>query len=331
VRVLVVTNMYPNPEQPAFGTFVHDQVEDLRKAGIEVDVVFINGRKSKLNYLWGVFSYWKQLLTQRYDIVHAHYALSGIISRLQFRHPLVVTYHGVEVLSGHGAPWLTFLSRNAARLFDRVIVVAQAEADILNRSNVIVIPCAIDVDVFEPIPLPEARSQLGLPMDKQLVLWAGEHWRHQKRFELVEEAMELVTKRCQEAELVLVSGQPHEVIPIYMCACDALVLTSRYEGSPMVVKEAMACNLPIVSTRVGDVPEVIDGTEGCFLAEPEAEDVADKLLWVLDWGKRTNGRANIQHLASEPITRRVIEVYNDLCPPERRFEPTTAATEPLLD
>jgi teichuronic acid biosynthesis glycosyltransferase TuaC len=319
MKVLIVTNMYPNPRQPAFGTFVKDQAEDLRKAGIEVDVLFFNGRQSKLNYPLGVLFYWRQLLKKRYDIIHAHYALSGVVARLQFRHPVVVTYHGVEVLDTHQAPWLTTLSRKAAPLFDRVIVVAQAEKDILNRPNVTVIPCAIDLDAFEPLPLPEARTQLGLPMDKPLVLWAGEHWRHQKRFELVEEAMALVQQKCPEAELVLVSNQPHEVIPVYMSACDALLLTSRYEGSPMVVKEAMACNLPVVSTRVGDVPEVIGGVEGCFLVEPDAEEVADRLLWVLNWRQRTNGREHIQHLTSGPITRRVIEVYNELVPPERRF------------
>lgn len=326
MKVLVVTNMYPNPEQPAFGTFVKDQVEDLRKAGVEVDVLFINGRKSRLNYLWGVFRLWGRLLKKRYDIIHAHYALSGIVARLQFRHPVIVTYHGVELLSSHGMRWLTVLSRQAARLFDRVIVVAQAEKDILDSPKVVVIPCAIDFDVFQPVPLPEARTQIDLPMDKPLVLWAGEYWRHQKRFELVEEAMELLKQKCTEAELVLVSGQPHEIIPVYMSACDVLVLTSRYEGSPMVVKEAMLCNLPIVSTRVGDVPEVIAGVEGCYLVEPEAEDVANKLLQVLQWRQRTNGRGKIKHLGSGPITQRIIDVYNELCPPERWLEMTIDET-----
>ena len=312
MKVLVVTNMYPNPEQPAFGTFVKDQVTDLRKAGIEVDVLFFNGRKNKINYLWGVLALWKRLLTHSYDLLHAHYVFSGIVARMQLKHPVVVTYHGVEVLSSHGVRWLTVLSRQVAKLFDRVIVVAEAEKDILNSPKVTVIPCAIDLDVFEPMPLAEARAQLELPMDKPLVLWAGEHWRPQKRFELVEKAMELVKQSCPEAELVLVSGQPHEVIPVYMSACDVLLLTSLYEGSPMVVKEAMACNLPVVSTRVGDVPEVIGGVEGCYLVEPEAEDVADKLLRVLDWRQRTNGRESIQHLTSEPITQRVIQVYNEL-------------------
>jgi teichuronic acid biosynthesis glycosyltransferase TuaC len=320
VKILVVTNMYPNPEQPAFGTFVKDQVDDLRRAGNEVDVFFVNGRKSKLNYLWGIFRFWGQLFKNRYDIIHAHYSLSGLIARLQLRYPVVVTYHGVEVLATHSAGWLTRFSRWAIRLFDRVIVVAQAEKDILNSPKVVVIPCGIDYEVFKPIPLPEARAKLGFERDKPLVLWAGEQWRHQKRFELVEESMEVLQRRCPEAQLVLVSGQPHTVIPTYMSACDVFVLTSRYEGSPMVIKEAMACNLPVVSTDVGDVAEVIGGVEGCYLIEPDAEDVAEKLFKVLQWRGRTQGRDKIWHLSSGPITRRVIDVYNELLPAERRFE-----------
>jgi teichuronic acid biosynthesis glycosyltransferase TuaC len=320
MKVLVVTNMYPNPEQPAFGTFVKDQVEDLRKAGVEIDVLFINGRKSKLNYPLGVLRFWAQLSKKRYDLVHAHYALSGIIARLQFLYPVITTYHGVEVLPTHRNRWLTALSRWAAKMMDRVIVVAQAEKDILDSPKVMVIPCAVDFNMFQPVPLPEARSRLGLAPDKPLVLWAGEHWRHQKRFDLVQEAMAVLKQRCPEVELVLVSGQPHETIPLYMSACDVLVLTSRYEGSPMVIKEAMLCNLPIVSTKVGDVPDVITGVTGCYLVEPHAEEIADKLLSVLQWRQRTDGRDGIKHLGSGPITRRIIDVYNELCRPESRLD-----------
>ncbi len=321
MKVLVVTNMYPNPRQPAFGTFVQDQVQDLRQAGLEVDVLFFNGRESKLNYLWGVAFLWRQLRRKRYDILHAHYALSGVVARLQWGCPVVVTYHGVEVLDTHTTPWLRLLSRQAVRLFDRVIVVAQAEKEILNDPKVTVIPCAVDFDAFSPRPLPEARAQLDLPPDKPLVLWAGEHWRRQKRFELVKETMDLVKQRIPEAELVVVSKKPHSIIPVYMSACDAFILTSRYEGSPMVIKEAMGCNLPIVSTAVGDVPEVIADTEGCYIVEPDAQAFADKLVDILRERPRTNGRENIkERLSPGSITRRIVDVYNELCPPERQFD-----------
>jgi teichuronic acid biosynthesis glycosyltransferase TuaC len=320
MKVLVVTNMYPTPEQPAFGTFVKDQVETLRGAGLEMDVLFVNGRKHKLDYLCGILRFWWLLLKSYYDIIHAHYAITGFIARLQFLHPVVVTYHGAEVL-GHVPHWLRFLARRGPQMFDRIIVVNRREKELLNNdAKVRVIPCGINFDEFHPIPLTEARKLLGLPMDKPLILWAGEYWQYEKRFELVGESLKVLKQRCPEVELVLVSGQPHSVIPIYMSACDVLVLTSRSEGSPMVIKEAMACNLPIVSTDVGDVAEVIEGVEGCYLVKPSPDDVADKLFRVLQWRQRTNGRDKIKHLASGPITQRIIEVYNELCFPKHRVE-----------
>lgn len=316
MRVLVVTNMYPTSEQPALGPFVKVQVEALQQAGIEIDVLFVNGLKQRLNYLWGVFRFWWMLLKKRYHIIHAHYAISGFIARLQFFYPVVVTYHGGEV-KDHVPHWLRFLARRGPQMFDRIIVVNRQEKEILNHdARVRVIPCGVNLDRFQPIPLAEARRRLGLPMNKLLVLWAGHHWQCEKRFELVEASLRVLKQRCPEAELVFVSGQPHSVIPTYMSACDVLVLTSWSEGSPMVIKEAMACNLPIVSTDVGDVAEVIEGVEGCYLVKPDPADVADKLFRVLQWRQRTNGRDKIKHLGSGPIAQRIVTVYNELCSPE---------------
>lgn len=319
MKILVVTNMYPNLEQPAFGTFVKDQVESLKRAGIEVDVLFINGRKSKLAYLWGIFRFWWLLLKNRYDIIHAHHAITGFIARLQFLYPVVVTYHGGEV-KDHSPAWLRFLARCGSRMFDRIIVVNQLERESIDHdAKVRVIPCGINLEEFKPTSLPKARRLLDLPMDIPLVLWAGEYWQWEKRFELVEEALQVLKQRRPEAQLVLVSGKPHSVIPIYMSACDVLVLTSRSEGSPMVIKEAMACNLPIVSTDVGDVAKVIQSVEGCYLVGPDPKDVADRLLKVLQWRQRTNGRDRIKHLSLGAIAQQIIAVYDELSSTDRRI------------
>jgi glycosyltransferase involved in cell wall biosynthesis len=223
-----------------------------------------------------------------------------------------VTYHGTEV--SHIVPrWLSYLARHGARLFDRIIVVNEAEAALVHDpSKVRVIPCGIDLGKFQPMSITAARRALGLPAHKALVLWAGQHSQWVKRLDLAERAMPLLKQELPQAELVVVSGKPHTIVPIYMNACDVFLLTSRYEGSPMVIKEAMACNLPIVSTKVGDVPKVLQGVDGCYLVEPEPEDVADKLLRVLSSHRRTNGRAAIQHLASDAVARQVISVYDEL-------------------
>ncbi|HDQ70511.1 MAG TPA: glycosyltransferase family 4 protein [Chloroflexi bacterium] len=313
MRVLLVTNMYPTPEEPAYGTFVRDQVEDLRRIDIEIDVLFINGPKHTLNYLWGVPRFWWQLLKKRYHLIHAHYAMSGFIARLQPFYPVVVTYHGGEV-KDHVPRWLKIPARFGPWIFDRVIVVNHEEKEILNdHARVSVIPCGVDLEVFRPMPRAEARRSLELPPDKPLILWAGQYWQPEKRFELVEASVATLKRTMPEAELVVVSGQPHSVIPVHMNACDVFVFTSWSEGSPMVIKEAMACNLPIVSTDVGDVAEVIGGVEGCYLVEPDPEDVADKLSKVLQERQRTHGRERIKYFDSNAIARQIGALYHELC------------------
>ncbi len=325
MRVLIVTNMYPNPEQPAFGTFVKDQVEDLRKSGLEVDVLFFNGRKSKSNYLRGIFHFWGTLVKKRYDVIHAHHVLSGLVARLQFLYPVVVTYHGGEVKE-HAPRWLRVLARQGPRMFDRIVVVNKPEQKILNHdATVRVIPCGVNLDEFRPMPLAEARRLLGLPMDQPLILWAGEYWQHEKRFELVEASVQVLKQHCPQADLVLVSNKPHSLIPIYMSACDVYLFTSWSEGSPMVIKEAMACNLPIISTDVGDVAEIIGGVEGCHLVEPNVEEIAARLQQVLQRRRRTHGRQRIEHLSSDAVAHRIISVYNELCRPARQFHMADAS------
>jgi teichuronic acid biosynthesis glycosyltransferase TuaC len=308
LKILLVTNMYPIPEMPSFGTFVHKQVESLRKEGMDIDVFFVNGRKNVFNYLWAFPRFWVRILTKRYDLIHAHYVLSGLIARAQFLHPVVLTHHGPEVFRG----WQGAVSRMLTPLVDQAIVVSEEMKNKgrLNKSHVI--PCGIDFELFTPVPKQQAREALNLPRDKKLVLWAGEYFRPEKRFDIVQASVEQLRRVIPDVQLVLVSGKPLSEVPMYMNACDVLLLVSDAEGSPMVIKEAMACNLPIVSVPVGDVPEVIRGTIGCYLCSQDPQDVAEKLELALRYGGRTDGREKIKHLENGNISRKIISVYEGL-------------------
>ena len=313
MRVLVLTNMYPT-EKPSFGTFVAEQVESLRREGMEVDVLFVNGVKSKLNYLWGFPRLWARLLTHRYDLIHAHYVFSGIIARAQFLYPVVLTHHGSQVFQTWQAP----LCRVITPLMDRAIVMSQEMKEEGHLSKVEIIPCGIDLDLFKPMSQVQMREELNLPQDKKLVLWAGEYWRPIKRFDIVQKSVALLQEKDPNVELVLVGKKPLSVVPKYMSACDVLLLVSDYEGSPMVIKEAMACNLPIVSVPAGDVPQVIGDTDGCYLCSQDPQDVAEKLELALQWWKRTNGRERIGHMEIGAISRRIISLYENLVQEKRR-------------
>jgi teichuronic acid biosynthesis glycosyltransferase TuaC len=306
-HVLVVTNMYPDEENPDFGTFVHEQVVGLRARGLEVDVLVVGGKRRKLSYVEGLRRFRRRLREHRYDLIHAHYVFSGMIARLQLRYPLVVSFHGAAEMVG----WVGLLCKMLAPLADAVTVTSEQHKAQLGRKDAYVIPCGVDLDLFVPMPKEEARQRLGLPQDKKLVLFAG-IVRPEKRLDIIRAAVEMLRREDDQVDLVIATGQPHERIPLYMNACDVLALASDYEGSPVVVKEAMACNLPIVSVDVGDVAQVIGGTEGCYICQRHPADMAQKLRWALDRGQRTNGRQAIQRLGLETTLDRLLQVYERL-------------------
>jgi teichuronic acid biosynthesis glycosyltransferase TuaC len=308
MKILMLTNMYPTPEMPSFGTFVQDQVEALRKEGVDIDVFLVNGRKNKINYVWGIFRFWAKILTHRYDLIHAHYFYSGIIGRIQYLLPVVLTHHGPEVFM----TWERYPARMITPFMDKIILVSPEQKRRMGCERAVIIPCGVNFEQFKPVPRDEARRQLNLPLDKKLVLWAGEYFRPIKRYDIVKAAIAKAKEKDPSIELVLLSGRPHDAVPLYMNACDCLLLVSDGEGSPMVIKEAMTCNLPIVAFPTGDVADVVEGTEGCYLCTQDIDNVAEKLCLALKTPRRSNGRERVSYMEKGNIARKIIGVYQDL-------------------
>lgn len=304
MRVLKVTNMYPTAEQPQFGIFVQQETESLRRLGVDVDVLFVNGRSSKLNYLTGAPRLWSRLRDEEYDLVHAHYIFAGLLALTRRRLPIVLTHHGAEVFEG----WQGLTCRMFTRWFDAAIVRTEEMKTRLGVDEAHIIPGGINMEKFRPQPSADCRTQLGLPLDGKLVLWAGDP-RPDKRFDLAVAAMRRLDDHLPGVELIKLTGREHSLVPRYMNACDVLLLTSDSEGSPNVVKEAMACDLPVVGRPVGDVREVIGATEGCHLTSEDPGDIARKLELALARGGRTNGHEAVAHLELGAIGRQIIDVY----------------------
>lgn len=312
MRVLMVTNMFPHPADPSFGTFIREQVRALRAAGVQVDVLFVNGRRSRWNYLLGYLRFWARLATHRYDLVHAHYVFSGWIARAQAFLPVVQSFHGPGTLD----TWQGHLCRWLVPLVDAVVVTSRDHRDRLGCETARIIPCGVDLEVFSPRPRDEARRALGWPLGRRVLLWIGDP-RPEKRVDLVQAAFDLLRPIHPDLDLRLVSRVAHQEVPAYLSAADVLLLTSDHEGSPVIIKEAMACNCPIVSTPVGDVPEILAGVEGCFVRPQHATALAEGVEQALAFGRRTAGRERIRPLGIQEEAERLRALYGEVLAPRR--------------
>ena len=316
-RVLVVANLWPTEADPAYGSFVQAQMESLCPLGVDYDVLFIDGRKSLWNYVRGVLEMRRRLASEAYDLIHAHFGLSGWIARMQWRVPVVVSFMGDDVLGRFdraGRVGLTgrlfrISSFLLARLVPAVIVKNRAMKARLRLDPAHVIANGVNLEMFRPMDLLEARRALGLEPGRKYVLFPYDPALANKRYDLVEQAVRLAQQDVPEIEILRVAGAPRSAMPLYLNAADVLVLASHSEGSPNVVKEAMAVNLPVISVDVGDVRELGGSTEGFFLVPRRAEDVAERLVEVCRRGARTCGRDWMAAYAEEGIARRIVAVY----------------------
>jgi glycosyltransferase involved in cell wall biosynthesis len=292
----------------------------LERAGIEVDVLVLKGRFRKLIYFTGLVELRRRLRDRTIDLVHAHYGYVGAVARSQWRVPVVITNHGDDVqgtIDRRGNKTLfsrtmARFCRSVGRLAEAAVVQNKEMARYFAGSNVHIIPCEVDLDVFRPTEQWRARQVLGLSAAKRYVLFAANPDIPVKRFPLAQAAFERIRQKIPQAELLVVCKEPQPRLALYMSACDALVFPSYQEGSPNIVKQAMACNLPIVATDVGDVREVIDGTAGCYICAPDAPALAARLVELLDAPRRTNGREHVQHLAGPVVAHRLIAVYKEV-------------------
>jgi glycosyltransferase involved in cell wall biosynthesis len=207
------------------------------------------------------------------------------------------------------------VSRTVARRANAAIVVSDHMKQHLPRSvDAQVLPSGIDLDLFRPEPQHLARARLGLPADRKLVLFVGNPDLARKRFGLAQKVVETVG-HSMPTELIAGWGRPHQEIASLMNACDALLFTSMQEGSPNAVKEALACNLPVVSVKVGDVPLRLKGIAGCELcSDDRAETIAKALERVLRHGTRTGSRAAVQDLDERLLTERLLDIYRSVLP-----------------
>ena len=320
MRVLMVTTEWPT-ENWAPNHFIARQAAFLESSGVDVDVFHFRGAKNPFNYVKAWLRLRAKLARGNYSLIHAQFGQSGLLA-LPKRLPLVVTLRGDDLQGIIGdyegritrvGKLLQQVSKMVARHADAVIVVSEHMKTFLDESiPTYVIPSGIDFKLFRCMPQAEARRHLGLPLDKRLVVFIGRTWEVRKRYELAKQAVEILNQSLA-AELIVGWGFPHAQIPFLLNACDALVCTSLQEGSPNAVKEALACNLPVVSVPVADVPLRLRGIAGCEVtADDRPETIASALERVLSRGQRIEGRKAVRELDERLLTQKLISIYESI-------------------
>lgn len=306
MRVLVVTNFMPDESAPQRGRWVRDQVDEVRKRGVEADLfAFPPGRSE---YLPATRRLRGLLRRQSFDLVHAHYGLAGWVARLAGARPLLVTFHGTDVrhhLVGH-------LSRRLAWRADLVAGVSQAlfepedgRPGLPAVPGAAVLPCGPDLSRFGPSPRQEARRALGLDPEAPFLFFPANPARPEKRGDRAAE----LAAACGAALQTGGSIEP-EQMPLWLNAANAVLVTSDYEGFGMAAVEALACDIPVLSTPVGIAPYALGGIDGCLSAEFSVgvwEAVARRHLEAPD--PRVVGAARAQTLSAARMAERVIEAY----------------------
>jgi teichuronic acid biosynthesis glycosyltransferase TuaC len=333
MRILAVTNVYPTAQVPSAGIYIEQQIKGLRRIGLDVEVMFVNRLQEGMKVYLGLGKRIRSEIERlQPDIVHVMYGgiMADQITRAVNDKPTVVTFHGSDLLGEHLSGFLRQLiagygvwsSWKAARRANGIVVVSEVLRDALpedvDRSKVKIIPCGIDLERFKPLNRHVCRERLGWDANRFHVLFYHSN-DPVKRPDLAQAAVEAAKRLGINAEMHFLHGVPNSDVPIWINASDVLLLTSLHEGSPTIVKEALACNLPVVSVDVGDVREQIQGIKGCYLALPEPGDLAAKLHLVYAGLNKAVGWGKMQGLSLEHIALRLQELYSELREPSLFF------------
>jgi len=314
IKVLFVTggnlselykNDYSSKKKISF--YIQEQADALKQLDIEIDF-FLLKTKGISGYFKRIFDFNKFLKNKNYDIIHAHYGLSGLVACSQRKIPVITTFHGSDINN----PKINIFS-SLASLFSayRIFVSKSLYSKIFiqPKKNYEIIPCGINIDSFCPIEKEDAREKLKLEMNKKYILFSSSFSNPIKNYPLAKSAIE---KLSNKVELIELKEKSREEINLLLNACDLLLVTSRSEGSPQVIKEALACNTPIVSTDVGDVKEQIQNVKACYLTSYNPEEIAKTIEYALRNKPRSNGNQLALSFSNKIIASKIKEIYKKI-------------------
>ena len=313
MKVLTITNMWPYSGKIYYGIFVKEQVDALVRyyPALDNKIWFFRGYIGKFHYIISIFQLNWHLLFHKYDIIHIHSALSGIFLLFApLRKNVIITLHGTEILDSHQYKVSKYVIKKARHL---ICVSNEIEA-IVKKDNpeatTYIIPCAVRDNFF----IDNRKKKDAIIR----IAFASSKLREVKNYPLFVEIISRLRMVCpNEIQTTELDNKTREEILADLNEVDLLLMTSHHEGSPQIIKEAMCCNTPIISSNVGDVQYMLDGVANCYVLDNYNPDsYVNAALAIIKKGKdissiRSNGREKIYELGydEKTVTNKLMDIY----------------------
>jgi glycosyltransferase involved in cell wall biosynthesis len=330
-EVLIVTNLWPHRDNDRYGIFVYRQVQSLLALGLKCDVVFVHGYRAKRAYLFAAakLTWLSARRGPAYRVVHSHGGELVPFARFYLRAPLVASYLGEDLL---GTPddngrvtGFRRLRAGLVRQTSRVVASSIVKSAGMKRTlpasrqpRAHVIPNGVNRALFSPRSREDARRRLGWPSTEKVVLFAADPANPRKRFALAQDACAKVESRVANLRLRVAYPVSPDEMPLHMSAANCLIVASAVEGSPNVVKEALAVNLPVVTVDVGDAAEICRDIASAVVCAADPAALAAGIERFLTEPPPADGRTRTAWLSEDQIAARLLSVY-------RSFGVTSAA------
>lgn len=320
-RPIRVLYLFPGEAEGSAMIFAKKQVEAVREAGVAAET-FCLASRTDLRSLRREYARLRGLMDSfRPDLVHAQYGtMTAFFASLITPVPLVITFRGSDLNPAPSDPWIRsalrrWLSQYAARKAARIICVSEGLARRLwwARDRAVVLPSGVDTNLFVPRSRSDARQELGWAEEDRIVLFNAGLSPVVKRLDLAQAAANEAVKECGPIRFVTLDGRvPHSTVATMLNGADCLLLTSDWEGSPTIVQEALACNLPVLSVGVGDVRERLAGVVPSRIVERNPQALGKGLAEMLARPVRSNGRAWTAPVAQDHIVRKTVDLYREV-------------------
>ncbi len=289
---------------------VRSQAESLKNKEIELKIFSIRG-KGVWGYLKNIPELKKQITIFKPDIIHSHYSFCGIIAVFaSWKIPIVISLMGSDT---HQSKIMKFIIKLFSDYkWTKTIVKSEDMKTRLGLKNAVVLANGVDLNLFHPLDKKECRQKIGWDLDDKYVLFVSNPDRKEKNFALAQATIDRI--KINSVELKIIYHIDHSQMPVYLNAADVLILTSKWAGSPNIVKEAMACNVPVVATKVGDIEYLFGNTEGYYYTDPDPDKLAEIINYVLNNDIKPDGRQRIIDLKldSESVANKLIQLYQEV-------------------